>query len=467
MLVSLFFMVLVGTSSCKKDWLDAKPQKNLVVPVTIKDFQSILDNNADLVIQANGIISGSGFNMGQSCLDEVSAGDFVLADNFYAAVSANERNAYVWKDDIFGDDNNYIEWRNPYAKILTSNIVIEGISKIVPKNSTDQVDWNNVLGGALFLRAYNHFNISQVFCKPYNEASADTDLGIPLRLNSDFAEKTTRASVKSTYNVIVDDLKKAVSLLPVSTPINDIYKARPNKAAASAMLARIYLSMRKYDSAGHYANVSLGLYDKLMDYNDLPNINTATPFLQYNDEVLFNMTLNNYGSFRTSRFDAAPGLYSQYDTKDKRRRGYFRTSGGRNIFKGSYDGTALFFSGLATDEVYLIRAESFVRGGRITEALADINHLLERRYERASFQPCTLTDPVELLKFILQERRKELCYRGLRWSDLRRLNTEQGFSTVITRTVNGQIYSLEPNDMSKYVLPIPPDVIALSGIEQN
>jgi hypothetical protein len=66
----------------------------------------------------------------------------------------------------------------------------------------------------------------------------------------------------------------------------------------------------------------------------------------------------------------------------------------------------------------------------------------------------------------LLERRKELCFRGLRWQDLRRLNKEPEYAKTLTRKIDGITYTLPPND-PKYVFPIPPNVIALSGMQQN
>ena len=75
------------------------------------------------------------------------------------------------------------------------------------------------------------------------------------------------------------------------------------------------------------------------------------------------------------------------------------------------------------------------------------------------------TDAESALQVVLDERRKELVMRGLRWMDLKRLNA-QGANIVVSRGFNGQTVSLLPND-PRYALPIPEDIIQLSGIPQN
>jgi starch-binding outer membrane protein, SusD/RagB family len=64
------------------------------------------------------------------------------------------------------------------------------------------------------------------------------------------------------------------------------------------------------------------------------------------------------------------------------------------------------------------------------------------------------------------ERKKELLFRGLRWTDLRRLNKESNLASTISHVYNGTSYSVIPNSY-QYTFPIPLDIIQLSGIQQN
>ena len=95
---------------------------------------------------------------------------------------------------------------------------------------------------------------------------------------------------------------------------------------------------------------------------------------------------------------------------------------------------------------------------RLTEALNDINTLLIKRWNKNSqYVPFVSNNQKEVLDKVLLERRKELIFRGLRWTDLRRLNKE-GANIIQTRSIDGQNYSLQPNDL-RYVFPLPPDVM--------
>jgi hypothetical protein len=82
-----------------------------------------------------------------------------------------------------------------------------------------------------------------------------------------------------------------------------------------------------------------------------------------------------------------------------------------------------------------------------------LNQLLVKRY-RGNFTPIVFEDETQALKVVLAERRKELAFRGLRWSDLRRLNADDRFKETLSRTLAGQEYNLEPQS-ERYILPIP------------
>ena len=135
-------------------------------------------------------------------------------------------------------------------------------------------------------------------------------------------------------------------------------------------------------------------------------------------------------------------------------------------FKNSYTGDYRLFSGLATDELLLIKAECLARDNQPEQALLVLNNLLETRWKAGKYIPYVESDPQKVLGIILLERRKELVFRAQRWSDLRRLNKEPDQAVTLSRTVDNNTYTLPPNDV-RYTFLIPQAEIQLSGIEQN
>ncbi|HEV2355294.1 MAG TPA: RagB/SusD family nutrient uptake outer membrane protein, partial [Puia sp.] len=381
-------------------------------------------------------------------------------------LDTKDYNAYIWAADLYQGQGSVADWDLPYQQVFYANTVLQGLAQIRP-DSTEVGEWNTLEGWALFSRAFAFFNIAELFAKPYDSATAATDAGIPIRLSPDINGKTTRATLQSTYEQILEDLHRAAGSLPLTIAENNLN--RPGRLAAEALLARVYLSLRVYDSAGWYANSVLQAYPFLLDYN-LLNIGSFVIFADTMREVLFQANFPAVGNFlegivcRGCVIDTT--LVDSYDSNDLRQPAfYFRRAGDTFNLKGSYAGSVFPFSGLATDEMYLIRAESEARAGNAAGAINDVNTLLTRRRRTGTFIPETATTASQALDTVLAERRRELAFRGIRWSDLRRLNQEGRLDTL-HRVINGQVYTLFPNS-DLYTLPIPPDVIRFSGIMQN
>jgi len=236
----------------------------------------------------------------------------------------------------------------------------------------EQQSWKAIKGDALFKRSFNFYEVSQSWAPPYRSSTASTELGIPLRLTSDANVLTTRSTVQETYDKIISDLKESVNLLPVTAS----YLTRASKPAAFALLARIYLSMGDYSNAGLYADSSFQLNKTLMDYNNL-NLTVNYPIPQFNSETTF----YNTGVFFYPLYYALvdTSIYNLYNINDLRRSAYFITNTDGTIsFQGSYAGTYETFTGLANDEVYLIKAECYARQGNISSAMGTLNALLQK-----------------------------------------------------------------------------------------
>ncbi|MBO9566662.1 MAG: RagB/SusD family nutrient uptake outer membrane protein, partial [Niastella sp.] len=197
--ILIFIVFLLTGPSCKKDWLNAKPDLALIEPTTVQDYQSLLDNT--FVIAGGNSIN---FNNNQPSLGEISGGEyFVTAPNF-GTLTPLEKNAYLWSPDLYNGSDNYSDWQWAYKRIFTTNVILEGLSKIKVEDETEVSSFNNVKGAAYFFRGYNHFNVAQLFCQPYDKASSKKDLGIPLKLKSDVLAASYRPTVEETYQQILE-----------------------------------------------------------------------------------------------------------------------------------------------------------------------------------------------------------------------------------------------------------------------
>lgn len=454
----ILFAMCMSILSCKK-FLDKKPSNAITSPTRIADLQALLDD-ASIMNQLRTPSAG-----------EAASDDYHLVPGIYtkmlAAYSGNLiEPAYTWRpyELLYGND-----WSINYMPVYNANYCLDMIGDI-PSDESDH--WKNVYGSALFYRAYYFLQLCWVYGKAYDSETYNKDLGIVLRLSSDFNIPSKRATVKESYDQVIMDAKKSVDYLP-DFPLH-VY--RPSKWAAYGLLARAYLSMREYDSAYKYADQCLKLKEDLINFNgddDLLGLTKRSPFKRFNKETIFYTEMNTAALYilvypEYIAIDSI--LLSQYKEGDLRRKGYFSGNSGFYNFKGSYTQSANYFTGLAVDEIMLIRSEAAARinkgSATILRALNDINKLLSNRFDQSYFTAIENLTQGQIIDAIVKERRKELLFRGIRWIDIKRLNKE-GKNIVLRRVLDdGSEYELQPNS-NYYALPLPIDIIKSTGMQQN
>ncbi|MBN8877041.1 MAG: RagB/SusD family nutrient uptake outer membrane protein [Sphingobacteriales bacterium] len=434
--------------SCKK-FLDEKQNQSLVIPQTVQDLQSLLDNWYEI----NRNLPGAG---------ETSSDDFFLKLSDWNFRPEYIKRTYAWQNDYLFETGSNNEWAVSYKSANIANTVLYYSDKI-DISPNDESLLNNAKGTALFIRGISYLQVAWIWAEAYDESDAGSKLGIPLRLTPDFNTLSTRSTLKETYQQVLKDLKNAATLLPDEVT----HVIRPSKSAAYGWIARTYLSMRNYDSAWLYSNKYLSSHSTLINFNTLNPLSNS-PLEEFNKEVIYHSVLNNKVGASRARIDTL--LYSSYNENDLRKSVFFRgNSDGTHRFKGSYVGLndpGEWFNGIATDEMFLVRSECYARKGDIANALLDLNTLLVTRWKNngtwANFTAGTASEAIDI---ILTERRKELLLRGLRWIDIKRLNKE-GRNIILKRVLEPNNFMLQPNDF-RYALPIPEDVIAISGMLQN
>ena len=432
--------VCFSLTACNK-FLDEKADRRQSVPDNLEDLELMLDNAFDL-------------NAGSGVVNS-STDEFYLRSDDVEGLPQIYRDPYTWAPQTEA----IFDWQKFYKAIFIANTVLEQLGKV--DRASDPVRWDYCKGAALYFRGYNLFQLSQQYA-PHYPGNENSPLGLPLRSSSDFNKVVTRSTLKETYDQMMLDIRAAMPLLPSKTypPI------RPSRWAAYAMLARLHLLLENYTQAFDYADSTLAVSDDLMDYNTI-DPGPEFPIQRFNPEVIYHIMddVALTAGYTLVRIDSV--LYRSFEEGDLRKKLFFIDNhDGSFSFKGNYTFSYYLFHGLATDEIYLIKAEAAVRTGKVDEALASLNTLLQHRWAPSKFQPVNIRDQEALLVKILEERKKEMIFRGQRWSDLRRLNRDPRFQITLRRVINGQEYTLPPNDL-RYTFLIPPQSINISGIPQN
>ena len=178
-------------------------------------------------------------------------------------------------------------WDYGYKGIAQASNIIS----MIDEGQSAEID--NQLGECYYVRGMLYFYFVRAYGRPYYQAP-DKNLGVPIvngtpeNINDLFLED--RATVHQTYEQVISDLKKAESLMTI-----DKGAAYASKAAAQAMLSRVYLYMSgTYEKpnaqyaqlAVDYANkvINSGEYS-LLSREDFMKYNTFTP--ENNAESIF------------------------------------------------------------------------------------------------------------------------------------------------------------------------------------
>lgn len=442
---TILFLSLIVLGACE-GFLDQKPQSNLLIPQKVVELEQLLDATLLGINSTPGIL-------------ELSTDNLFITEDGFLGLTLFERNAYTWQEDIYeflGSD-----WNIPYQQILTANVVLEQADEIVPEDVDDANLLTELKGRALWMRSQAYFQLLSAFAAPYSPSSANDSPGVPLRLSPSVSTFVDRGTIGEDYAQITGDLEMAIDLLPEFAE----FKTRPSKLSSHALLARIYLAMEEYEKAEFHAGKALEINSKLMNYSEL-DLGARYPFPLFNDEVIHHLEMMNYRHMNSGLTFTDSALVNMFGENDLRKELLFTPAAQGVSFDGNYSGSRVRFSGLATNEMYLIAAECAGRRGDVNGSMELLNTLLETRWKEGTFVPFTASNSEEALRIILSERRKELIFRGIRWTDLRRLNKDQRFATVIKRKIGSENFEIGPSS-PRYVLPIPPEEIQVSGIAQN
>lgn len=438
-------------SGCN-NYLDIRP-KGYIIPEATKDYEALL-NGADIMKASE---SYPNYLTDDAYIPSEDATGFLIGLN---TTERYIRNLYTFQKNTYGTAETDGLWDYTYNRIFTYNVLI---NEVMDSQDGSEAEKKVIQAEAYVGRAFEYLNLVNAYAVHYDPTTANTDPAVPLIKEADISlENLTRATVAEVYQLIESDLLSAIPYLP-EKPKGTSFRA--SKAAGLGILARTYLYQGRYEEALRYANEALNYNDKLIDLNDYTLVmpdgfigRSNVPELDKNPENLytrmapyvFGLAMNVYGS---------EDLMTLYSDSDQRKTLYF-TKKPFGMAIENYLWLPGFMANLAiaTPEVYLIAAEAEARVGSPERATELLNTL--RSHRIANYTPLTTGSKEEVLREVLNERRRELVFSGLhRLIDLKRLNKDPRFAKSITHNGSGSsTHTLEPNS-PKYVLPIPDKVL--------
>ncbi len=429
LLSAVFLLILLSASSCKK-YLDITPVGR-VMPETAEDFRNLLTRAYSLFPDYKGQLS-------------LRTDELVM--NEYSEDAVFSKDIFIWKDGSADPTTTEFPYQAFYQSIFYANEIIAAAENKAGKNA----EVEQIVGEAYLLRAYCHFELLNLFAKPYNKETASTDRGVPISTKIDLEKGYVPATVETVYTQIFSDIQNAEGLINVST-----YETGKNyrfsSRALEAFKARIYEYRGEWDKA-------LSSAEKVLTVNhDLEDLNSSEQLPTNFKSIESIMALENTLPASIARaVYVSPDFVSKYQSgSDLRLTKFYSKSGSRyNSLKTGSDQFKVTFRNA---EMYLIKAEAAYQTGNIALARETLLALKAKRftpqgYVTESSKVAQLSGPA-LLSEILAERTRELALEGHRWYDLRRYGQPS-----ITHQFNGETFVLQQND-PRYTLRFPASAI--------
>lgn len=416
-------------------------------------------------------------------------GKKIYAINTYNYVITNMFGYYAWQFDVrtnfegTGKIDDASTWNSLYYRINIANIILSEIEDLPRNTPQEQKDYKRILGETHFLRAQFYFFLANLYGKPYNPKTCQTDLCVPLKLTAyvehDKNKDTQfeRATVAQVYEQIVADLLLARSELTESPQNPQHLLHRASTEAVELLLSRVYLYMQDWKNAGTMADNVTRSENFMLSAtsNIIPNVEWLT---SDNVEVIFSQG-PNYCTPDACLSGASGGLcvtselYDMFDDDDVRKGNFFSINSSTDsiglAFKykpGVYISHISDIFMMRMSEAYLNKAEALAMQNLDGDACKALNTLRKNRINNYTDKSYA---GEELVRQIRDERRKELCFEGHRWFDLRRYSVNEiyPYSRTIIHKINiysddgnwggSKYYRLKENDLA-YTFALPASV---------
>lgn len=428
-----------------------------------------------------------------------------VVENTRIAPDLSNLQAYKWEDvEATGVDWPINYWNQCYKAVAAANQSLKAISE-----AQNQSDYRAQKGEALVARAYAHFMLVTLWCKPYNETTSNADPGIPYVLEPENVvhKQYERKTVAYVYQQIEKDLLEGMPLIS-----DDIYK-KPSfhftKRAVYAFATRFYLFKKDYAKVIQYADLAFpnnSVKDYLRDWNVYASLSSNDRIQRYNSpaekanlllaegisswsfnygnkyrfsvstNIVYPLTLKSYNNLADADLayvtvaTASDNMYNIYVQKL-----YAHFVSPLNSNLGNY---YMYVPLFTAEEVLFNKAEALSISDRYDEALTMLNTFLPKRvkgtYNSANndlTQSKVLNHyagadiKTAMVNAVLDLKRIEFMHEGMRWLDVLRKGIRVEHP-VADKSITGEFNTvLESNDLRRQI-QLPPNTI-LAGIEPN
>ncbi|WP_102408278.1 RagB/SusD family nutrient uptake outer membrane protein [Parabacteroides bouchesdurhonensis] len=381
--------------------------------------------------------------------DVLAVGDAAADLTAHSAATSHFYDIYSYQ---ILETNAYLEeiWRYGYAAIDRSARIIHAGTSATGLTPSDMLTVDQCIAQAYGTRALSTFILTNIFGLPYSEQNKSS-LGI-VNVEAPIAafEQVQRVSVEDNYKFILSDIVKAKEFY-AKEGVEDVGNFYMNKAAVSALEARVRLYMKDYEGAINAAKQAIELrkgsivsttddYKKMFKELTISSEDIFVIAKSETDYLSANALSTLYGTYGLS---VNPNTIAEYAADDIR----------LSLLSGDWAGGKM--GGITSNdqiqnlpvlrlpELYLTMAEAYAATGNYSAAKESLLEVAAKR--NPSLDAASIKEDATIIPVIAKERKLELCQEGHRFFDARRLNE-------VINVTNG---SNKNFDIAKFVYPIP------------
>lgn len=305
-------MSVLCLASCSDSYLNVTPSGT---SVDESFYKTVTDANQALNAAYSPMRETYGAeNFNATMGNDIVLGDIGTDDFTKGGVSLSNTPELLQKDTYtLQATNQYIEaiWNVNYKGILYANLVLDKVPSIT---FTNQVDKNQILAEAYFLRAYYYFNLVRYFG------------GVPLidKPLSFGNYNVPRATKEQIYAFIENDLKTAIPNLASRFNMPATFLGHADKGAALGLMMRVSLYENKMDQVKTYGEQLF-----LLPYVLAPTYSTIFNSVgEWNTESIFEIDFSSNASVLGN------GLVKRIQPQSKKGGGFLQVKDGlRNEFE--------------------------------------------------------------------------------------------------------------------------------------
>ncbi|MBB3696976.1 RagB/SusD family nutrient uptake outer membrane protein [Flammeovirga yaeyamensis] len=444
---SLVGMMLTVTSC--SDFLEYQPSTQVSPDVA---FESVENAQATLVGAYDQLSSPYFDGLYVQIMSDVMGEDLMInSDNnwgwFVTVYQMNVLSTYQWTTN---------PWAVGYKVIYDCNMIIANAPNI---NDGDTAAIETLVAQAKALRAYCYLNLIQMYAKNYT--TDPNGMGVILATAPAEAEDEDlgRATTQEVYNQIVEDLLYAETHMGVSE-----YKGMLDQKGAQALLARTYSILNQWDKAKEYAEKAMKdmplmtveeMWGGFMLFSNNPEAIFYLDYTRTDNNIYLSLPSFYWPQYGYSSIRADENFINKFDDGDIRKSyfdfyepidadNYLVVKFGHNEALGN-----AHMIKIRASEMHLILAEAEAELGNDTAA-QDAVYTIMQRANGGAAKPTETGE--ELIKVILEERRRELFGEGFRWFDIKRRQ-----ETFVREGQHWSKWNISPSDADYYrfTFPIP------------